>query len=58
MDYQQIITLINTVGFPIFVCCALGWYIYKTEDKQTEALTALTNAVNKLLEKLKGIKED
>lgn len=49
-----IIEVISQIGFPIFVCCALGWYIWKTENKQTEALTALTNAVNALLDKIKG----
>lgn len=49
---NQLISLINTVGFPIFVSCALGWYIVKVETKQNEALTALTSAVNMLLSKL------
>lgn len=44
--------IINNVGFPIFVCCCLGWYIVKIEGKQSEALTKLTEAVNRLLELL------
>lgn len=48
-----IIEIISQIGFPIFVCCALGWYIWKMETKQTDALTALTNAVNALMDKIK-----
>lgn len=52
--YNDLASLIGSLGFPIFACCALGWYIYKTEDKQTEALTKLTEAINELLTKLRG----
>lgn len=52
--YNDIATMIGSLGFPIFACCALGWYIYKMEDKQTEALTKLTSAVDELLNLIRG----
>lgn len=54
MNIDTITTLVGSLGFPIFGCCMLGWYIYKTENKQTEVLTKLAEAVNELLHKIKG----
>lgn len=49
---EAITTFINNVGFPIAVCGCLMWYIVKIESKQSEALTKLTDAVNRLLDLL------
>ena len=35
MDVNTIQTLITTLGFPICVCVALGWFIYKAFEKFT-----------------------
>ena len=35
MDISTIQTLITTLGFPICVCVALGWFIYKAFEKFT-----------------------
>ena len=35
MDINTIQTLITTLGFPICVCVALGWFIYKAFEKFT-----------------------
>ena len=35
MDINKIQTLITTLGFPICVCVALGWFIYKAFEKFT-----------------------
>lgn len=37
MDVNTIQTLIASVGFPIVVCLALGWFIYKAFEKFTDA---------------------
>lgn len=37
MDVNTIQTLITSVGFPIVVCLALGWFIYKAFVKFTDA---------------------
>lgn len=35
MDVNTAQTLITSVGFPICVCLALGWFIYKIFEKFT-----------------------
>ena len=35
MDISAIQTLITSLGFPICVCVALGWFIYKAFEKFT-----------------------
>lgn len=59
MDANIIMQAITTVGFPIVMCWALMWYIYKLtqehkeETKQfTEALNNNTLALQKLTSKL------
>ena len=31
-----LVTVIQTVGFPIAMCIAMGWYVKYTEDKHRE----------------------
>lgn len=31
-----VVTIIQTVGFPIAMCIAMGWYVKYTEDKHRE----------------------
>ena len=35
MDISTIQTLVTSLGFPICVCIALGWFIYKAFEKFT-----------------------
>lgn len=67
MDFQETMTMINTVGFPIFCVLILGYYIYRmtTEQKQDREKTneiimnfalnlqANTNALTNLSEIIK-----
>lgn len=44
MDYQTLQTYISSLGFPMVMCCAMGWYIkYLNETFMTE--------INKMIEK-------
>ena len=36
MDGNGLVTIIQTVGFPIAMCVAMGWYVKYTEDKHRE----------------------
>lgn len=36
MDANAIVTLIQTVGFPIAMCGAMAWYVKYTEDRHRE----------------------
>lgn len=41
MDVTMILEIIGTLGFPIAVCIALGWFIYKiykASEKREEVL--------------------
>lgn len=36
MDTNALVTIIQTVGFPIAMCGAMAWYVKYTEDKHRE----------------------
>lgn len=40
MTAQDVITLIQTVGFPIVMCGAMAWYVKYISDKNREQITA------------------
>lgn len=55
MGATEAIQIISTIGFPIFMCLIMGWYIksltdnHKQETKEfTEALNANTIVLQKL----------
>lgn len=61
MNYSQIVTLIQTVGFPIVMCGALFWYMIKQReqhkqetDKMTEALNNNTRILTEIVTLMKG----
>lgn len=66
MDANTIITLIQTLGFPICVAVALFWKMDKddirhrdAEEKMTEALNNNTVVLTKLTERLgKGVSDN
>ena len=60
MDVATIETFINTMGFPIFICLCLMWYIKGTLAKHSElmaeiqrSLEANTETIKLLVQKLK-----
>ena len=59
MTVDDIITIIQSVGFPIVMCGALFWYMisqtkeHAAESKEMcEAISALNVAITKLTDKL------
>ena len=55
MDINNIVSIISSVGFPIFVACALGYIMYKILEKQI----VLQETINKqIIETLEEIKEE
>ena len=40
MDTQGIITLIQSVGFPIVMCGLMAWYVKYITDKNRDQITA------------------
>ena len=64
MDINAIMTMVQTLGFPIVCCAALFWRMMKESDnhkaemeKLTDALNNNTQALIRLEESLKGEKE-
>lgn len=63
MTVNDIITIIQSVGFPVVMCGALFWYMisqtkeHAIESKEMrEAISALNVAITKLTDKLdKGV---
>ena len=41
MDYNVIMQMITTVGFPIVMCGAMSWYVKDTNDKHREEVRQL-----------------
>lgn len=61
MDANSIKALIDTMGFPIFICLVLLWFIKNTLTKHSElmieiqkSLSANTESIRMLIEKLQG----
>ena len=59
MDVANIKQLIDTMGFPIFICLALLWFIKGTLTKHSElmseiqkSLAANTESIHLLIQKL------
>ena len=59
MDVAQIKALIDTMGFPVFICLVLLWFIKNTLTKHSElmieiqkSLAANTESIRMLIEKL------
>lgn len=46
MEFQDILTAITTVGFPIVCCIIMMWYVKYSADKSREELATL-NAKHK-----------
>lgn len=36
MDGNALVTIVQTVGFPIAMCGAMAWYVKYTEDRHRE----------------------
>lgn len=62
MEIQSIIQVISTLGFPIFCCIYMAWYINKTNENHREEVSKLTEiiqnntlALTKLTDKIEYI---
>ena len=45
MDAVTIKTIIDTMGFPIFICLCLMWYIKGTLAKHSELMTEIQRSL-------------
>lgn len=59
MDTNAIITLINSVGFPIVVCGFMAYYIYKIQTKTNDIISENTKVLTELVTLIKNfLKKD
>ena len=49
MAWNEVQTLITSVGFPIVCCGALFWYIVKVQKELTQVITSNTLAISELV---------
>lgn len=61
MDVAQMKALIDTMGFPVFICLVLLWFIKGTLAKHSElmneiknSLAANTESIKLLIQKITG----
>lgn len=47
MDYSQIMQLITTVGFPIVMCGAMGWFVVDQTNRHREEVAKLNEEHSK-----------
>ena len=53
MDVATIKTLIDTMGFPIFICLCLLWYIKGVLSKHSELMTEIKRSLSANTESIK-----
>ena len=46
MDVSQLKGLIDTLGFPIFICLALLWFIKTTLAKHSDLMVEIQKSLN------------
>lgn len=54
MDIQNLITIVNNVGFPIAVCGALMFFIVKIMKPQNDTLIRMSETIMALTEAIKN----
>lgn len=57
MDIDIVTNLINSVGFPIFTCIALFWFIKDVLAKQTDLMKKFNDSINLNTETIKLLVE-
>ena len=50
MNYDNIITMISSVGFPIVACGALAWFVNTTLKRLTDSVDSLVKLVEKVVD--------
>lgn len=54
MEYEQIISAITTVGFPVVMCIAMAIYIKYISDKNRDTIQALNERYQSTVQELTG----
>ena len=54
MSIENVVAIISSLGFPILCCIALGWYIYKRDQKYEQLIEKRDLKHEQEIEKLKN----
>lgn len=54
MDSTQIVSIVQSVGFPIVMCSAMGWFVYYMYNKNTEQIKNMTENHSKEVRELQN----
>lgn len=46
------VTVVSTLGFPIAMCAALCWFINKKDEQNIKTITAVTDAIRELSDRI------
>lgn len=57
MDYDVLMQFIQTLGFPIVVCCALFWYVNKQAESHKDEIDSLRTTIQDNTTLLHEVKE-
>lgn len=57
MDYNAIVTLVGSLGFPIVACIALFWMMNTTMKEFKETVSENTKAMTELVTIVKAISD-
>lgn len=57
MDYDVLMQFIQTLGFPIVVCCALFWYVNKQAESHKDEIDSLRETIQDNTTLLHEVKE-
>lgn len=52
MDLSQIVNIIGSLGFPIFACCAMGYFVFVTQQKFTDAINQNNDLIRSLINRI------
>lgn len=55
MDFENISSIIGTVGFPIAMCLMMFWYMKSNNDKHSEDIKGFMQNINDLSVQLKEL---
>jgi len=57
MDTQAITSLITSVGFPIFACCAIYYALFKEQENHKTEVSELKKVISDINETLSALKQ-
>ena len=57
MDYNSIVTLVGSLGFPIVACIAMFWMMNTTMKEFKETVAENTKAMTELVATVKAISD-